>query len=115
MLKDNLYYKVVLQCEVNPGTVKRRRKGEVMVKSGDVVIRSVLFFFNCEIAQGGPKCADWRECEMLELLPFHIRESQLTFTPLRRSAWGDDEWRRHPDAHPWGNAAYPQGFGGVAL
>ena len=100
LLKDNLYYKVVLQCEVNSAAVKRRHKGEVMAKSGDVVIRSVLLFFNCEIAQGDPKCADWGECEMLELLPFHIGEPQLRFTPLRRSAWGEDhQWARHPRAH----------------
>ena len=30
LLKDNLYYKVVLQCEVNSAAVKRRCKGEVL-------------------------------------------------------------------------------------
>ena len=116
LLKDNLYYKVVLQCGVNPGTVKSRRRGEVMVKSGDVVIRSVLLFFNCAIPEGGAKCADCKELESLELLilPHSLRkkQTQLTFKPMRRSALNGRF--NDPDDHPWLDATCPQELGGVA-
>ena len=41
-LKDNLYYKVVLQCEISPHVVMRRHKGEMLVLEGHVFTRNVF-------------------------------------------------------------------------
>ena len=43
-LKDNLYYKVVLQCEISPHVVMRRHKGDMLVHEGHVFIRKVFLF-----------------------------------------------------------------------
>ena len=85
-LKDNLYYKVLLQCEISSRAVMKRHKGEVLVADGHVVIRSVFLFFNCAIAQGEAKGADHNCLQNLELLPFRPGES-LRFSPLRASTW----------------------------
>ena len=85
-LKDNLYYKVVLQCEIAQPAVMQRRKGEVLVHEGHVLIRNVFNFFNCAILKGQPKGADLDLVQSLELLPFPLGGS-LRFSPMRESAW----------------------------
>ena len=85
-LKDNLYYRVVLQCEISPHAVMRRHKGEILVHEGHVFIRKVFMFFNCAIEKGAAKGADHSKVQSLELLPFPPGGS-LTVSPLRPTAW----------------------------
>ena len=88
-LKDNMYYRVVLECDIARSAVlkHRRRTGEILVCEGGVLIRNVLlFFFNCGIRKGYPKGADHLKLEALELLPFQIGDS-LSFDPKRKSTW----------------------------
>ena len=70
-LKYNLYYRVVLQCEISPYVVMRRHKGEILVHEGNVFIRKVFVIFTCAIEKGAAKGVDHSKLERLELLHFH--------------------------------------------
>ena len=85
-LQDNLYYRVLFQCETSSrAVITRCRGGEVLIAEGHVVIRNVFLFYNCAIGQGQPKCADHDLLQQLELLP-SPRGTSLAFEPLRPSA-----------------------------
>ena len=64
----------------------RRRRGEVLIAEGHVVIRNVFLFFNCAIEKGMPRGADHDLLDSLELLPF-FPGTALKFNPLRETAW----------------------------
>ena len=89
-LKDNLYYKVLFQCETSSLDVIKRHKGEVLVRGCHLVIRNVFLYYNCAIEKGAPKCADSQLAQDLELLPF-VPGQSLNFSPLRSSTWYSQE------------------------
>eukprot|EP00973_Karenia_brevis_P007889 1069314-Karenia_brevis.AAC.1 len=79
----------MFQCEVCADNILRKKKGEVLIRQGGAVIRHVYLFFNCEIPQGGAKCADWESLVPLELLPSDLSGTGNTLIPslLRWTAW----------------------------
>ena len=86
-LQDNLYCRVLFQCEtMSSADVLKRHKGEVLIREGRVVIRNVFLFFNCAIKQGAPKGADYGLLQSLELLPFELGRS-LKYDPRRPTPW----------------------------
>ena len=70
-LKDNLYYKVVLQCEIAQPAVMQRRKGEVLVKEGHVLIRNVLIFSIAPFQKDSRSALTWTSYRDWSCCLFH--------------------------------------------
>ena len=92
-LLDSLFYGLTFEVEIDPRYVLERRKtwrqgGEVLVCSGNILIRGVYLFHNMYIAQGKAKKPEWEP--WLELLPDSLlarRGTLLRPEPLRSNNW----------------------------
>ena len=76
LFDDNLYYSFMLELEVRqPEDVLMLHRGEVLVKSEGLIIRSVYIFCNRHIAKGQPRCQF--VCREFELLPEYFPREEV--------------------------------------
>ena len=88
-LKDNLYYGIMFQLEVEQEAIVERRRDEVLVDPrSNIRIKSLYLLCNLDISTGGHRCVE--PDPSLELLPQVLRQRRGTLLHeqlARPTAW----------------------------